>query len=228
MENLVQEEDKNIQIFTDPDNNPHKKVSNNNFNPSPEENGDEFNQNSNNDELQKLKTPFTIDILKIAAESFDTYMIEVKGKKKKKIDMFEVQNLLDVLGIKKNEYEIGNKISELKSENPKKFPYENKYTRDNFVDIVDAFRNYRIDEKLLVACFRKIDKEEDGTIGLFDLRRINMERNLKMSEEEIFEILEFFEMDEKMKHRVTLAEKVTEEQAPYLTFEKFCKLYYQG
>lgn len=179
--------------------------------------------------LQNVRTPFAIDIVKIGGECFDLFTQNVKKKIQAKIDIYEVINLLDVIGIKKNEFDVKNKILEIKSENPKKFSSEEKHTRQNFCDIVDAFRTYRIDEKLLVAAFRKIDKEEDGTIDFFDLQRINKEKKLNFTDEEIYEMLDFFEMEEKMKQNLSLKQYNSEnKEDPFLTFENFCKLYYQG
>jgi Ca2+-binding EF-hand superfamily protein len=181
--------------------------------------------------LKNIKTPFQLDLIKFASDAFEIYIKEVKKNKfdtTDKIDMYEIKNLLDVIGIKKNDFEINNKLIELKSEHPKKFR-DDKYSKECFLDVVEAFKNYRIDEKLLVAFYRALDKEEDGTVGFFDLKRISAEKKLNFSDEEIYEILQFFEMEDRVINNNPIPDSGEEEDEKYfLTFEKFCKIYYQG
>jgi Ca2+-binding EF-hand superfamily protein len=179
-------------------------------------------------------TPYTIDLIKMAKDCFQYYFDKVrKNKIIRTIDIYEIQNLLDVIGIKKNIHEINNKIIQLKSDRPKDFPVDNKFTESNYISIAESFKDYRIEDKLLVQAFREIDKESDGTININKLRRINKERNLGFTEEEMVEMLEFFEIDLKMKKKYlkNLADedKQNDQDGEKLfDYETFCKLYYQG
>jgi hypothetical protein len=178
-----------------------------------------------NEELQTIKTPFTVDIIQLADECFDIYQVTVKYRNFRLIDINEVQNLLDVLGIKKNLFEIKNCILDLKR--TKKFRTDDKYNKQNFLDIVEFFKNYRIDDKLLAEVFRSIDSQCDGYITFEDIQYISRTKKLNFTKEEINDILNYFELEDITKCEMQNKNYVPKEKS-YFNFEKFCKLYYQG
>ena len=197
-----------------------------------------LNYSQEQEETNNIKSPYSLNLIQIAGDCFDYYVNSIRSKKNLiDIDLYEVKNLLEVIGIKKNEYEIRNKIFELKNEQMKKFKEDEKYSKQNFCDIVEGFKQYRIDDKLLVEVFRHIDTENEGIINMNKLIRINKEIGLNFTDEEMKDILEFFELEEKF---FIKDKKVKEEinHKPYsygnsnknvtMDFEKFCKLYYQG
>lgn len=178
-----------------------------------------------NEELNKIQTPFTVDIVKLADECFDIYQVTVKNRNFRLIDINEVQNLLDVVGIKKNLYEIRNCIFDLKR--TKKFRVDEKYTKQNFLDIVDYFRNYRIDDRLLAEVYRFIDEHCDGYMTYEDILNISRAKKLNFSDEEINDILYFFELEDIVKCEMQNKNYAPSDKS-YFNFEKFCRLYYQG
>jgi hypothetical protein len=185
----------------------------------------DFNLLYPNDELNTIKTPFTVDIVQLADECFDIYQVTVKNRYFRLIDVNEVQNLLDVLGIKKNLFEIKNCIIDLKR--TKKFRNDDKYSKQNFLDIVEFFRNYRIDDKILAEVYREIDSQCDGYITFEDIQYISRTKNLNFSKEEINDILNYFELENIVKSELQNKTYISKEKN-YFDFEKFCKLYYQG
>ena len=185
----------------------------------------DFNLLYPNDELHRIKTPFTVDIVQLADECFDIYQVTVKNRNFRLIDINEVQNLLDVLGMKKNLFEIKNCIIDLKR--TKKFRTDDKYTKQNFLDIVEFFKNYRIDDKILAEVYREIDSQCDGYITYEDIQNISRTKNLNFSKEEINDILNYFELENIVKSEMQNKPYMPKEKN-YFDFEKFCKLYYQG
>jgi hypothetical protein len=178
------------------------------------------------EELDKIPTIFTLDIIKLADECFDIYQLKVKNRNQGLIDIDEVNDLLNVLGINRNIFEIKNCIFDLKK--TKKFipPYD-KYSKENFLDIVEFFRNYRIDDKLLVEAYRSIDYQYDGIMEFRDIKKISIEKKLNFSDEEIHDIMNFFELENVVKCELQNKPYVPQENN-FFNFEKFCKLYYQG
>jgi Ca2+-binding EF-hand superfamily protein len=145
-----------------------------------------------------------------------------------KITLYEVQNLLEVLGIKKNDIEINCSIKKIKQEKPKKFSQDETYSKENFIDIVKVFFEYRIEDKILVEVFRKIDKEENGYLNLDKLKTINDKNLLNFSTEEMNDILNFFNMEEYIKSIKENKYINDHEYSTKFDFKKFSDLYYQG
>ena len=137
-----------------------------------------------------------------------------------------MQNLLDVLGIRKNEYEINSSLKKLKGEKPKQFKVDDEFTKENFLDIVESFHEFRVEDKFLVEAFRKIDTEENGILNLMKIQEISNKLKLNFTEEEIKEILEYFTMETYLNNN-NAGIKYQNFKSQF-DFENFCKLYYQG
>lgn len=144
-----------------------------------------------------------------------------------KISLYELQNLMDVLGIKKNEFEINSSIKKLKQEKPKTYSQDEKYSKENLIDIVRSFLEYRIEDKILVEVFRKIDVQQNGYLNISKLKAINESKLLNFSEEEMLDILYFFNMEEYMENKLKGVQNIDENEMKF-DFQKFSKLYYQG
>lgn len=186
------------------------------------------NQDENQTEKDDIMENLEVNLLKHGDEIFDLFVFEISKKETDPpaIDLFEMQNLLDVVGIIKNEFEINCSLKKIKGENPKSFIYEDKYTKENFLDVLDSFLEFRVEDKLLVEAFRKIDPQEDGILNAVKLEEISKKLGLGFSSEEIIDILEYFNMEKYLINKNS--GNNYQNYSSTFDFEKFCKLYYQG
>jgi Ca2+-binding EF-hand superfamily protein len=158
---------------------------------------------------------YSINIVEFAKEAWELYIYNVrKSTNESTVDIYELQSLLDVIGIKKNTIEIKMKLIILAQKKPKEYPSDKTFSFDNFIDVVESFRTYRIDDKLLVSAFQSMEVNYDGRIDEYNLYIINSKYSLGMTRDEIRDILNFF--------------NETPVENPSLSFEEFCNLYYQG
>lgn len=180
---------------------------------------------NNRNIIEDSKTIFPVDITKIAEDCFRTYIKNYRKVFSSTIDNHEFKNLLEVIGIKKNEYEINNVINKVKTEKSKTFEHDqNGYTIVNFIDVAKELKEYRIDDKLLVKVFKTIDDEGDGLIGMHNMEEISKKLNLDLSKEEINDMLGYFDIENIVKH----GDNYIANNKFLMTFEEFSKLYYQG
>ena len=179
-------------------------------------------------EKDEFMDALDLDLKKQAEDIFNLFVTEISPKNMDPVavDLFEMQNLLEVIGIRKNEFEINCAIKKIKSEKLKSFKYEDKFTKGNFIDIVESFLEFRIEDKLLVEVFRKIDLEGNGILNLIKMQEISKKYELELSNEELVEILEFFNMEKYLENKNS--QQQYENFKSTFDFEKFCKLYYQG
>lgn len=163
-----------------------------------------------------------INLITMASDCFDLYINNFKNPTKdpkisEKLDIYEIINLLDVLGIKKSIHEIKAKVNLIKIEKFKDYSSDDKYSKSNFLDLVEGFKDYRIDHKLLIEAFRELDQDNEGIINQNKIGRVNEELKLGLSREEINDIINYFDLEDPKNSNKTP-----------LDFEKFCQLYYQG
>ena len=146
-------------------------------------NEDELILNKNNEEkIKQFLSIYSVDLRSLADELFDYYVLNVSNKKMNNIYFIEyddLRNLLMILGIKKNDYDLRIIVERLKTTNPKSFYFEDKYTKINFIDIVEMFSNYRIDEKVIVEVFNEIDIDRDGYINFNEIKNNNTDTENK-------------------------------------------------
>ena len=175
-------------------------------------NVDDNNEIDMEEEMEKFTV---IDIEMFAQEVWDIYIYEMRKEiGNEKIDIYEMQMLLDIIGIKKNEIEIKMKLVILAQKYPKEYRSDKYYSNKNYLDVVKSFKAYRIEDKLLVSAFQVMEVNGDGTIDASNLQVINKKYNLGMTSEEINDILNFYN-------------DVPQPKAS-LSFEQFCNLYYEG
>lgn len=207
--------------------NPNNEEENNNDSEN-NENEEIENENPNEIEQDEFLESLEINLRMQAEEIFDLFVNEISPKIMNPIavDLFEMQNLLEVIGIRKNEFEINCALKKIKSEKLKSFKYEDIYTKENFIDVVESFLEFRIEDKLLVEVFRKIDLEENGVLNLVKLQEVSRKYQLNLSNEELIEILEFFNMESYLENKNS-GQQYQNFKSTF-DFEKFCKLYYQG
>jgi Ca2+-binding EF-hand superfamily protein len=188
-------------------------------------NEDYNNPLNNRNPIDDSKNIFPVDIIKIAEECFKMYIKKQRKVNSSTIDNYEIKNLLEVIGIKKNEFEINNAINKVRMEKPKTFENdENGYTLTNFMDVVRVLKDYRIEDKLLVKVFKTIDDESDGLIQLENLEEISKKLNLDLSREEINDMLGYFDIENIVKNGPDYKPPNNYE----MDFEEFSRLYYQG
>jgi hypothetical protein len=183
-------------------------------------NDNEANEIEEDDENEDI---FDIDILKFAEEIWEIYIYSIRNNIKledrsnlpeQTLNLNEVQMLIDIIGIKKNIMEIKLNIAILAQRKPTEYTSTTNMTHNNFLDIVESFRNYRIDDKLLVRVFQELEKNGDGKLDLQNLMNSNQQLGLNMSKNDLLDILNYF----------------NDEFNPNasLSFENFTELYYQG
>lgn len=179
---------------------------------------------------------FDINILNLASELWGIYITQIKDNTtnnislisklkedvlenkltgQETINIYEMQSLLDIIGIKKNINEIKLNINILIQKYPSNYLNIDSYNLSNFLDVVDSFRNNRIDDKLLVSAFQKLEVDGDGVIDINNLKTVNKNLNINLSDKELLDIVNFFNEGE---NNINAG----------LTFEEFTNLYYQG
>ncbi len=162
---------------------------------------------------------YSFELIPVAEECFD-YFVSKEQKKLNNvyyIEFEEMKNLLVVIGIKKNKYEIMEKIEHIRAYKPKSFFFENKYTKENFIDIVKSFADYRIEEKFLIQIFNEIDCDGQGYIDINKVRDISKKMKLNLTDEDITDMLTLESISSK--------KEVTDDKIDY---ERFCKLFYKN
>lgn len=167
------------------------------------------------DELESLLKFTKINLSELASDVWDIYFEQYRmGEIDETVDIYEIQMLMDIIGIKKNETEIKMKLVILAQKNPKDYLSDKYFSFDNFLELVESFKTYRIDDKLLVNAFQIMEVNGDGLIDIANLRKVNTQFNLNFSDQEMFDILNYFNF--------------IDISNPSLSFEDFCNLYYQG
>ncbi len=161
---------------------------------------------------------YSFELIPVADELFEYY----SSKENKKInniyyiDFEELKNLLVIIGIKKNKHEILEKIENIRAYKPKSFFFENKYTKENFIDIVRSFADFRIEEKLLVQIFNEIDSDRQGYIDIKKVKDLCLKMKLNLTDEEIQDMLTLGQVGSK------------KEEGNKIDYEMFCKLFYKN
>jgi Ca2+-binding EF-hand superfamily protein len=161
---------------------------------------------------------YSFELIAVAEECYD-YFVSKEEKKLNNviyIEFEELKNLLVIIGIKKNRYEIMEKIENIKAYKPKTFYFENKYTKENFIDVVKSFADYRIEEKFLILMFNEIDKNGEGYIDVDKVKSLNKLMNLDFTDQEIDDMLSLNSIGRN---------KETDRKIDY---ETFCKLFYKN
>lgn len=174
-------------------------------------NEDKFDEDNYFDNIYNLNK---IDLIDFAKDAWDLYIYNVKKELDLLIDIYEMQSLLDVIGIKKNIIEIKMKLIVLAQKKPKEYPSDKFFSFDNFLDVVESFKSYRVEDKLLVSAFQAMEVNFDGMIDENNLMIVNHKYKLNLTRQEILDILNFFNENPV--------------DNPSLSFEDFCNLYYQG
>jgi Ca2+-binding EF-hand superfamily protein len=170
--------------------------------------------------LKQYRGIYSFDLIPVAEECFD-YFVSKEEKKMNNlyfIEFEELKNLLMVIGIKKNIYEILEKIENIKAYKPKTFFFENKYTKENFIDIVKSFEDYRIEEKFLIQIFNEIDKDGEGYIDIEKVRNLTKVMNLDFTDEEIDDMLS---LD-------SIGSNRNKDLNRKIDYETFCNLFYKN
>ena len=98
------------------------------------------------------------------------------------------------------------------------------------MDLVELTKDYRLEEKYLVEAFRLIDKEGEGTVNFNKIKRISIEKQLNFTDEEIKDMLNYFEIEDNLKNLLLYGIKSNDDidEKNIFDYNKFCELYYEG
>jgi Ca2+-binding EF-hand superfamily protein len=160
---------------------------------------------------------YSFELIPVAEELYE-YFSSKENKKLNNIyyiDFADLKNLLVIIGIKKNKHEILEKIENIRAYKPKSFFFENKYTKENFIDIVKSFADYRIEEKILVQIFNEIDSDAEGYIDIKKVKDLCLKMKLNLTDQEIQDMLTLGAVGSK------------KQEGDKIDYEMFCKLFYK-
>jgi Ca2+-binding EF-hand superfamily protein len=164
-----------------------------------------------------------LDIVGLARTCFDEWMkMNNKDKNNERIDIHQILIILDAVGIKKNEYEIQNKLQHLRNEG-NELADDDKVNKEEFVLLVKEIKKEKayIEEKFLAEAFSRIDTRGDGLIDFNSLKAFAKKANGDITDEEIIDMLNYFEINDDYVPS-------NDRKNRKLTYEQFYKLYHEG
>src|SRR5690606_9521449 len=99
---------------------------------------------------------------------------------------------------------------------PAAFIAEDKFTKENVIDIVKTFLDYKVKDNILIEAWNRIDTNREGLVDFYKMRNICEKVGMGLNDDEILDMLNLSLSGFELKGG---------KNKENITYEDFCRLY---